>query len=665
MFEESSIEEFLLGMASQLAEREDPFLCSDVRDKLFGPMEFTRRDLGALNIMRGRDNGLADYNSARAAYKLPKRKEWKEINPILFDKHPELLQILISAYKDRLDNVDAYIGGMLESYGKPGELFTKVILDQFTRIRDADRFWFENEENGIFTKEEIEKFRKIRLYDVIVNSTNIDPSQIQKNVFQFFEGDPCPQPEQLNATLLDPCSHLEGYDYFSGSELTYIYACVFLGFVPILCATAGYCVVKLQNRRRRRLKVKQETMRSKVGKQTVDKMIAREWLHANHKRLVTVKFGPECAIYTVDRKGEKLRTFNLKNVEQIQVELSQESYSNKRPLAVLRIHNDHDLVLELETIGARRKFIKKLEDFLILHKKEMALSEQNREMILAKAETRERRQKKLEHFFREAYALTFGLRPGERRRRSDASNDGEVMTVMRTSLSKSEFAAALGMKPDAMFVRKMFNIVDKDQDGRISFQEFLETVVLFSRGKTEDKLRIIFDMCDNDRNGVIDKAEFGEMMRSLVEIARTTSLTDDQVTELIDGMFSDCGLEHKNHLTYKDFKEMMKEYKGEFVAIGLDCKGAKQNFLDTSTNIARMTSFAIEPTESEKHWILEKWDTYTTFLEENRQNIFYLFLFYVITIALFVERFIRKYYKEINYHVVFPYPHGTEKKLFN
>ena len=65
----------------------------------------------------------------------------------------------------------------------------------------------------------------------------------------------------------------------------------------------------------------------------------------------------------------------------------------------------------------------------------------------------------------------------------------------------------------------------------------METVVLFSRGKTEDKLRIIFDMCDNDRNGVIDKGEFAEMMRSLVEIARTTSLSDDQVTELIDGMF--------------------------------------------------------------------------------------------------------------------------------
>lgn len=72
---------------------------------------------------------------------------------------------------------------------------------------------------------------------------------------------------------------------------------------------------------------------------------------------------------------------------------------------------------------------------------------------------------------------------------------------------------------------------------RLKFQEFLDTVLLFSRGKTEDKLRIIFDMCDKDSNGVIDKEELSEMLRSLVEIARTTSLSDDHVTELIDGMF--------------------------------------------------------------------------------------------------------------------------------
>lgn len=91
---DTSVEEVLMGLCSQISEREDPVLCSDVRDKLFGPMEFTRRDLGALNIMRGRDNGLPDYNTARAAFGLSKRKEWSEINPELFEKHPELLRFV-------------------------------------------------------------------------------------------------------------------------------------------------------------------------------------------------------------------------------------------------------------------------------------------------------------------------------------------------------------------------------------------------------------------------------------------------------------------------------------------------------------------------------------------------------------------------------------------
>lgn len=89
---------------------------------------------------------------------------------------------------------------------------------------------------------------------------------------------------------------------------------------------------------------------------------------------------------------------------------------------------------------------------------------------------------------------------------------------------------------------------------------------------------------------------------------------------------------------------MMKEYKGDFVAIGLDCKGANQNFLDMSTNVARMTSFHIDqfPIEDVKNWAQIRWNAMETFVEENRQHIYYLFIFYVITILLFIERFIRE-----------------------
>lgn len=74
---------------------------------------------------------------------------------------------------------------MLESEGgRPGELFRKIIKEQFERLRDADRFWFENTNNGLFSKEEIEQIRKISLWDVIVNaSDSIPPEAMQRNVF--------------------------------------------------------------------------------------------------------------------------------------------------------------------------------------------------------------------------------------------------------------------------------------------------------------------------------------------------------------------------------------------------------------------------------------------------------------------------------------------------
>ncbi len=73
---------------------------------------------------------------------------FSEINPELFTRRPELISALQRVYGGGMDNVDLYIGGMLESTFDPGPLFRAIIKEQFQRIRDADRFWFENSENG-------------------------------------------------------------------------------------------------------------------------------------------------------------------------------------------------------------------------------------------------------------------------------------------------------------------------------------------------------------------------------------------------------------------------------------------------------------------------------------------------------------------------------------
>lgn len=167
--------------------------------------------------------------------------------------------------------------------------------------------------------------------------------------------------------------------FFQGNELVYIYVCVFLGFVPILCAGAAYGVVKLQNRRRRRLKIKQEELRNAAeGKFPVDAMMVHEWLHANHKRLVKVKFGPEVAMHVVGRKGEKLRTVDFRHVDTVTLEESLEVTSKKKPLVLVRVARDHDLVLELDSLGSRRKFVAKLETFLAANKKNLNVSQVGR-----------------------------------------------------------------------------------------------------------------------------------------------------------------------------------------------------------------------------------------------------------------------------------------------
>ncbi len=70
--------------------------------------------------------------------------------------------------------------------------------------------------------------------------------------------------------------------------------------------------------------------------------------------------------------------------------------------------------------------------------------------------------------------------------------------------------------------------------------------MLFStNGRSEDKLRIVFDMCDTNENGLIDKGELQEMLTSLVEMAKTDKVPAADVERLIDSMFAASGFNNK------------------------------------------------------------------------------------------------------------------------
>lgn len=85
--------------------------------------------------------------------------------------------------------------------------------------------------------------------------------------------------------------------------------------------------------------------------------------------------------------------------------------------------------------------------------------------------------------------------------------------IVECELTKLEFAEALALTPDSTFVNSMYDIVDKDGNGFISFREFLDLFVIFSKGTPDDKAKLMFDMYDLDHSGSLSLKEFKTMIK--------------------------------------------------------------------------------------------------------------------------------------------------------
>ncbi|MCO6486781.1 MAG: hypothetical protein J5I98_00120 [Phaeodactylibacter sp.] len=171
------IEPFIKGMAMQTQQSFDSKVIDDVRNFLFGPPGAGGLDLVSININRGRERGLPDYNSIRQSFGLQRYTFFQQINP-----NQNVYLTLLTMYRD-INEVDPWVG-MLAEQRMPGALFgptvMKIMEVQFTALRDGDRFFYEAD--PVLSPEEKEAIRHTTMHDIIMRNTGI--TLMQDKVFE-------------------------------------------------------------------------------------------------------------------------------------------------------------------------------------------------------------------------------------------------------------------------------------------------------------------------------------------------------------------------------------------------------------------------------------------------------------------------------------------------
>ncbi|OCT87022.1 hypothetical protein XELAEV_18020714mg [Xenopus laevis] len=571
---------------------------------------------------------------------------------------------LASLYGNDLGKLEFIPGLLSEMDGNLSNFSSNIILEQFYRLRDGDRFWFENVKNGLFSEEDINSIRKIKLQDVLLAVTNASDS-VQPNVFMWKEGDPCRQPKQLNSSILEPCVPLTVTDYFEGCAAGFGITIVALCCLPLVSFLIAWLVAKSQKRTFRAFqkKISNANKKSTTGSEGFP---ASEWCgYKEPSQDVIVQIHQNQILKVLDYSKKKPRVVNLYKHPNVKVVLSN---SDGNKTALIKIPKEYDLVLQFSNQRERDVFIEQLKDSLAGSRISPTFSHLTETALLKESFTKKQRQQMLETFIRHSLSHVIDIN----KEHAGVMQSQNFKDVLQCELSREEFADSLGLNPNAQFVDSMFSMADKDQNGYLSFEEFCFILCSLIKGSAEDKLKFIFSMHDVNGNGILPKEEFSRMLRSFSNVSNF--LSNEKMENVIQSMFNEAGIPNKQELAWEDFYSLFKDHKNILNQTKLYFDGMNKKPIENTVSISRNTPqnnygnniFTMDSVEQtlrkragkmntcqtqqsniytvarrekyETSKIRQKIQQFKRLVENYRRHIVCLVIFYGISAGLFVER---------------------------
>ena len=102
----------------------------------------------------------------------------------------------------------------------------------------------------------------------------------------------------------------------------------------------------------------------------------------------------------------------------------------------------------------------------------------------------------------------------------------------------------------------MIAVLDRNNDGNISFLEFVQGLNSLSAGASqEDKLRFAFQIYDINNDGFISNGELFQVLKMMVG----TNLNDVQLQQLVDRTIVKADTDFDGKISFSEFCVMVRD----------------------------------------------------------------------------------------------------------
>eukprot|EP00116_Pleurobrachia_bachei_P002900 sb/3463162/ len=342
MLEAESPQAVLTGLLSAPAMEIDDSFVPDIQSYYWGPMKWTRRDAVALAIQRGRDLGVPPLNTVLTYY-MQSPMTWSDWERIIGSEKTKDLQEMYGS----ADDIELLVGGFLLHKQDPGKMprvFQNILYEQFMSTRHGDRFWYENQVNGMgLSEEELNEIEETTMKTILQNN-GVFLRDVDEPFKYNSTATKCDKPT-LNTAVC------KGKILLSYNYNTTPYA------IPILLPSFLVITVIMVIVMRYQAKLTLNPPVKKSGKYEPFGVVT-ELQSKDGDRVVDVVMNTDNGSIVLLSRGKKVRTFKPGGITVIKCT------DNKKDILIV-IPKEYDIYLRFGNKAAAEIFVDRLENFAL------------------------------------------------------------------------------------------------------------------------------------------------------------------------------------------------------------------------------------------------------------------------------------------------------------